>query len=373
MEFKVDYFILVFFSFGCILLFGLISSPQKSIDYWGKSFIPMIVFSLVEGLRFGRGNDYLWYRDQYYSILNPLENQEIGFMKIYEMFYRLECPFPIVTIIFSFLWIFSIYFLSSKMKEIYPWGALIYLIFSLILFESAIRQFLSLSFVLLAYSFFFEKKWMSFLFLMIIACVIHTSSFIYGIFLVVISFYKKCINWKLISLLYVFFVFVWDFSKSDIIVNVVSLLDFGSAKYTSYVDSADKWFSSDAIQTELIRSLPTKFFAMVLDLFAIIQGYRIISVLKIKHPYLVLVYNLFAIGVLGFYSTFTLEIMRRIFMPMYFLIGFILAYSFVYGRFLCKNKLSFCIHNVSILLVVYLFFKKILLSHAGQLFVWDVI
>ena len=370
MEFKLDYFILTFIYFFFIYICGINRKKQKdSLVYWKYASIPIILFSIIEGCRYGRGADYLWYMEQYYSILSPIEEQDPLFMWIFENLYLLDIPFWGVTILFALIWIICIYIFLQNYKDIAPWGIIFFLIFSLILFESAIRQFLSLSFVLVACYFLCKKNNILFFLTAFIACSIHLSSIIYIIVIYLISLYKQIFNWKITLVIYLFFVFIWDFSKSNSLVLLVTLIDLGSNKLSSYITNADSWFSANAAQHELIRSFPVKCFSAILDSFVIIGGYKVAKILN--RPSLCLLYNLSMIGVLGLYGAFTFEITRRIFHPLYYLSGIILAYCLIYRELYLNSKCRPIIAIIQ-MLILYLWIKNILLSHAGQLFIWDV-
>lgn len=370
MEFKIDYFVLTLLYFFAIFVFGLKARKSNVKTYWKNAIIPIILFSIIEGCRFGRGTDYLWYQSQYYSILNPIEDQEPLFMWIYQVLYLADIPFHLVTIIFAFCWITSVYVFLQDYRDSAPWNILFFLIYSLILFESAIRQFLSLSFVLIAFHFIARKRYTLFAVMAIMACSIHLSSIIYILLLVILSFYKRCFNWKLILGIYLFFVFIWDFSKSDSLVTIFTLLDLGTSKLNSYINNAENWFSANAAQEELIRSFPVKCFSAILDGYVIVYGYKITE--KLHRPSLYLLYNLSMIGLLGLYGAFTLEITRRIFHPLFFFTGIIIAYCLKYKKMYLGSAKEFLLVKLVSILVLFLWIKNILLSHAGQLFIWDV-
>lgn len=371
MEFKFDYFILTLIYWGAICICGINKRKQiNNTTYWKNAIIPIILFGVIEGCRYGRGADYLWYMEQYYSILNPIEQQDPLFMWIYEKLFLLNVPFYGVVVIFASIWITCIYILASDYKETRPWGILFFLVFSLILFESAIRQFLSLSFILLAFHYLNKKDYFLFSVASIIACSIHLSSIIYVILFIALSLYKKCFNWKVILSLYLFFVFVWDFSKSNTLVSIFTIVDLGSSKLNSYVINSESWFSASAAQEELVRSFPVKCFSAILDSFVIVCGYKTFKLLN--RPSLYFLYNLAMIGILGIYSAFTFEITRRIFFPLYYFSGFILAYALIYKHLYANSQKYIIICLLVKLLILFLWIKNILLSHAGQLFIWDV-
>jgi hypothetical protein len=376
-QFKLDYFILVLIQFFSLYTFGFIVEKkrlwEKKVAYWRYAIIPILLFVCIEGLRYGRGADYLWYQDQFYSIKHPLEEQEFLFMLLYEVFYDLHLEFHHVVCVFAFVWILSIIYFIQSYAEIARYGIVFYLIASLILYESAIRQCLGFSCLMLGIPFLFCKRknnYVIYLVWVIIAACIHTSSIIYSIVFLLLILWNRPINWKCALLVYLFFVFIWDFSKSDGIAQILSFIDLGENKMQSYINNADSWFEAGSAQKDVMRSISTKIMAALLDGTILFYGYKLNKV--INTPKYTLVYNVYVIGMVGLMAAFSFEIVRRVFQPMYFFWGIIAAYSIIYRKSLIYTKKDFCMLAIMGTLVFLLFVRNILLSHAGQLFIWDV-
>lgn len=373
-QFKLDYFILMFLLFLSFYTFGVIIEKKElmasPIQYWKYALIPILLFVFIEGSRYGRGADYLWYQQQYYSIKNPIEEQEPLFMFLYNFFYDLDFQFHNVIRFFSFIWILSIVYLIKSHPKIVRYGIVFYLIACLILYETVIRQCLAFSVVLFGFPFLIHKNYLGYACIGLIAVCIHTSSAIYIVSFILLFLWKQSIHWKWILMIYLFFVFIWDFSKIDFLAQLFSLIDLGGNKLQSYINNADSWFSAGAVQEETIRSLPVKILAALVDIPIIVYGYKLSEMLK--SPKYTLVYNIFIIGVIGMMCAYPLEIIRRIFQPMYFFWGIIAAYCISYKKLLVRKKIDAYIFLVMQILIISLFVKNILLSHAGQLFIWDV-
>lgn len=375
-QFKLDYFILMFILFSSFYVFGVIVEKKKlwnnSVQYWKYAIIPILLFVCIEGLRYGRGVDYLWYQDQFYSIKHPLEEQEFLFMFLYETFYDLHLEFHHVVCVFTFLWILSIVSFIQSYAEIARYGIVFYLIASLILYETAIRQCLGFSCLMLGTPFLFYKRnnYVIYMVWVIIAACIHTSSVIYGIIFLLLIFWNRPINWKWTLSVYLFFVFIWDFSKSDSIAQILSFIDLGDNKMQSYINNADSWFGVGSAQKDVMRSISTKIMAALLDGTILFYGYKLNKV--INTPKYTFVYNVFVIGLIGLMAAFSFEIVRRVFQPMYFFWGIIAAYGITYRKSLIYTKKDFCMLAIMGTLIFLLFVRNILLSHVGQLFIWDV-
>lgn len=376
-QFKLDYFILLFILFSSFYVFGVIVEKKKlwnnSVQYWKYAIIPILLFTFIEGLRYGRGADYLWYQSQFYSIKHPVEEQEPLFTLLYESFYDLNLLFHNVVCIFAFVWILSIMYLMKSYAEIARYGIIFYLISCLILYESAIRQCLGFSCLMLGTPFLFHKRldnYIIYVIWAIIAACIHSSSAIYSVAFLLLILWNRPINWKWALIAYLFFVFIWDFSKSDTIAQILSFIDLGDNKMQRYINGADSWFGAGAAQEDSVRSTSTKIMAALLDGSILFYGYKLNKVINASKY--TLAYNVFVIGMVGLMTAFPFEIVRRVFQPMYFFWGIIAAYCITYRKILIRKKVDFYMLAIMGVLIFLLFIRNILLSHAGQLFIWDI-
>ena len=113
--------------------------------------------------------------------------------------------------------------------------------------------------------------------------------------------------------------------------NVFSLFDLGDLKFSSYIENADKWFTSSAIREDYIRSVWGNIALFLFDISLIIMGRKSIQHEKNtkNEKALIIVYNLFVIGAIGMQAVMELEIMRRFFRPLY-MFWFVLAANILY-------------------------------------------
>lgn len=81
--------------------------------------------------------------------------------------------------------------------------------------------------------------------------------------------------------------------------NVFSLFDLGDLKFSSYIENADKWFTSSAIREDYIRSVWGNIALFLFDISLIIMGRKSIQhekILRIKSLWLL--YIIFLLSVL---------------------------------------------------------------------------
>lgn len=81
---------------------------KKQLQYWKIASIPIIFFSLEEGLRWGRFIDWCAYYDTYY---NGLETSKFEFLfkEWWGLFHNLNIPYSIVIMTCSLLFILSLF------------------------------------------------------------------------------------------------------------------------------------------------------------------------------------------------------------------------------------------------------------------------
>ena len=141
---KIDYLLLqsVLIVMSIILGIKLISRTGKSGNrkYWFYSIAYILLFAIIEGLRYGRGIDYLHYEDLYVNAFDESNMQDVVFTSLNRFLNILGVPVCGAFILYSALWCFSIFFFLRSFRNII-WLALpLFIIISLPNFECLIRQ-----------------------------------------------------------------------------------------------------------------------------------------------------------------------------------------------------------------------------------------
>ena len=159
---KIDYLLLqsVLIVMSIILGIKLISRTGKSGNrkYWFYSIAYILLFAIIEGLRYGRGIDYLHYEDLYVNAFDESNMQDVVFTSLNRFLNILGVPVCGAFILYSALWCFSIFFFLRSFRNII-WLALpLFIIISLPNFECLIRQYFAFSFFLISFSFWGERK-----------------------------------------------------------------------------------------------------------------------------------------------------------------------------------------------------------------------
>ena len=84
---RIDYVLLLILLFLIFIIYSrlVVSKEEKSIyerNYWLYAIIPIIAFSLIEGLRYARGVDYIGYVYTYLQSLDPKVENEPLFLSL---------------------------------------------------------------------------------------------------------------------------------------------------------------------------------------------------------------------------------------------------------------------------------------------------
>ena len=123
----------------------LITYKDKNGDfYWKYSSIGIIVYSLIEGLRWNRGIDYLHY---YQDITGALftDYDETVYVWWTEFFKFTGLPYWMAFVFYSFLLIHGFCFLLKKFKKGAIWALPLFFIITVGSSENLVRQFLAMA------------------------------------------------------------------------------------------------------------------------------------------------------------------------------------------------------------------------------------
>lgn len=218
---KIDYilsFLLLFFS---LIIYGKyvtqnqrLKEPQRRISL-KYSFFPFLLYTLVEGLRYARGRDYIWYKYQYENILSPVVDQEYLFTFISKTFYIIGIPYWGLFMLYAFTWIYFSSFLFSKTPFIAKWGVPLFFLATVGSMESMIRQFFALAFLLPTLYYIPRKQWKPCIILGAISIFIHSASLITLVLFIGIFFLFKYKNRILLPSQ----MFIWDIGNYTKILN----------------------------------------------------------------------------------------------------------------------------------------------------------
>lgn len=316
-DIKIIFVILKSIELITFILYGFILSRTKSVkEYWHKAWMPILIFTLVEGLRFGRRIDYNVYFFRYENIGNNFnsEDYEFLFKTIVYIFYNCDIPYCFFIATNSLFIIFSIFLLLQHFRK-YLKFVLPILLFCTIQSENYIRWYLAFAFVLIALHYLIqEKKKYSYIFF-ICAIFVHVGTlFLFPIFFFTTLICKLRINPYVASILCI------------IMTLGMSIADMGGIVATSNfllsigIGNIDDRIASYLLQTENLingefgragyyatRSVSNNVRFLLANIPLIVFAKQYMR----KEKYGMLIYNLFIIGVIVFPVFSTVEILDR--------------------------------------------------------------
>lgn len=374
--FKFDYIFLISFEYFIFWLCGFIVSrsnkKESKINYWFTITILILTYSLVEGLRYARGVDYLFYKETYKLSISQSTTQELVFDWLNYGLNLFFVPYYGAFIIYSFIFIICASIFLKDYRNILHYALPFFLSATIQSSETFIRQFLSISFVFIAIKMILENRWYKFCLFCFIAISIHSSSIFIIVIIFILKIYSKPFNLYITLSLYIFFAYIFDMSNISLITPYLKILNFDeNNRFQSYLNDADSWFSGNAINMIYKQNSFTKTANTLFDISLLISGNKIIKLKKNFEP-LILYYNLFIIGAILFQAFFYIELMRRLALVMYLFWFIIASYATFFFPYTGEKRLLY--NSCEIIIFVYtvatvirfIFFSDV------QLFVWDI-
>ncbi|WP_313608488.1 EpsG family protein [Dysgonomonas sp.] len=322
-------FIFIFCGFG-------ISKGRKD-QFWIYSSIVIISYSLIKGLRYGRGPDYLWYKLQYEN-MDLAEKKELGFRFVNEILSALDIPYYGAFILYSFVLIVAVMMLLKNYREIAMYALPIFFIVTGSYWATAaIRQYLAMAFILIAFLYLMKDHIWKCLGFMLIGILIHTASFIFLPFFLLFYYIKIPIK-----------------SPKDV-------------KFSGYLNNAEFWFT-DAGSDGNIASITLLFRRLLSNVILIYFGVKYLNrIQNFRLPFF-----------LFYLSIIILKVSGDIELPMRIGLGFNTFEMFVAGVVLSETKktdiYTFCAMFFLIINYGYNWIAPLLsATPETSMFIWDII
>lgn len=365
-------FSILFFVFYCTT-----NLKQKVINkhFWKIALIPIILYSIILGCRYGWGNDYPWYK---YRFEHPYgyEEEDFGFRLLNLFIHELGCNYVGAFIIYSLIFIVGACILIKGYKE-NKYMLALFLPATLIFSTFAIRQAIAHAFVFIGLYFLHKKKWYSFIFFTLITYSIHPSAIITLLICTCIYFlFNKPLKYEVTIPIYIIATLFSNYFNEQItyiISNLIPFISFDN-KFQSYIDQSDYWFSSDAINEEWKQGPITLIISMCFHIAIIYTGY--ISLKYRPNTKVIYLYNSTILGFIIFRLTFYFEILRRIANPFVLLYFIPLGYSlYIFShdwRLYKKREIYLCkICHICIISYLILYFGRFILQSPNYIFYWE--
>ena len=332
----------------------------------------VIIYTLIEGLRFGRGIDYNVYVYVYDDVVRYGEfssTESFIFNALCLILAKLGMPYQSLIIICSFILAFCGFTFLRRYRECLVFSVPLFIMLSLSA-ENLFRWYAGFSFILMALLSYIDGKTRWFLIFLLIACGIHPALLL----IVPIFWYclhrgeKPLLNPWIAFAIYIVFSVIWDNSIMLRFTKVLPFLLGNSEHYSGYSDNAEMWLTSsnrDEYDIAFITNLRL-IFSFIFYLFA---GRILIKTKPQLTPY----YNMLVLGIIS-YPVVHIELANRYNQLLVFFECIIGAYCFLY---VLKRKIKTHIAVVilSVLLicghVVRIARKTTMGSKWETMYIWD--
>lgn len=362
---------------------------NRGYSYFKCSLACVLAFSLIEGARYMRGNDYAHYLDVYNYDLEDGQKLYTWFCDLLKYFGVPDyLSFFFYALIFSTCLFIFLYRYKKGAHLIFPLALIALLFFH----EFMIRQELSYAFVFLYLSSLFSMsselqihkyklrfRWRRNYYLNLALCMlfatcalsIHTGNFLVILVLTILYCFKiEAINWKISIPILIFAAYVFpslmDLSGLEPILNV---LFSGSDKLSSYTGRFDFWFGQESMNEEYTRN-PLVMVYELLGHFSLMYLFcRINSKIAFSLPVKTL-YNGYVIGTIVLNAFRNLEILNRMGYVFYILWFIPLSGVLLISRRVRLDKWERFLY-VFLTFFAYDYLKYIFLNNEMTLFLWD--
>lgn len=222
-------------------------SYKRPKDFKVYAIIAVLFYSLIEGLRWDRGQDYMHYYDDYVGHWET-PNPEFLYRTIVELLSNImQLPYWCGFIIYSLLLISAVLLVFKVYPKAAVWGLPLFFLVTQSSAENIIRQYLAISFVIFAYYAYLKNK--KILTTILLCCVpmIHISGLIAVVVFVLLALFKVPLKnpWILLVVYLALYLF-WDVSYFSGITDYLSTLSLGDdIKVQAYLDNSARWFSDE--------------------------------------------------------------------------------------------------------------------------------
>lgn len=369
----------IFVSLLLIMLFILYRAGiaiRKSGKVFSSAGIAAIsIYTLNEGLRFGRGIDYNLYYNTYLDLAAGRSiNKEPVFSFISEFFISFGLPYQALILFMSFMFILSLLYFLRNYRDLLPLALPLFVFFSRPEVENMVRWYLAFSFFLFGLADLIKKEKLSIRYLAFsfFACSIHYAIIPIPIFSYVIYRFKHVFLKPFLSLS-VFFA-VYFFFETDFMLQFVDLVnmlaDVGGERFANYGKSPEYWLSGGFAGEEKSGKIGISELAFLSVL--VILGNRV-SV-HFKRPF-IFSYNMFLVGFLLLPIAKKVEFVGRYDAIFYFFRAIVLA-AILYTYYICKYIRLIPVLSAFVLIILLYnpinSIKNILTDNPKKyLYVWD--
>lgn len=334
---------LTYLFLNAILLLTFVVSGQlvsRKANYWSCATCCIVAFTLIQGLRYGRGNDYQHYTEVFMGID---QQSNALFLWLNSVLMQIGIDKHTCFVFYAFVFSSCSMVFLQNYKECAKWVFPLYIVGFIFFNEYQIRQAFSYSFFFLYMHYLFQvpldirkvsvfdTKYVVLALIAAILCVkFHSANvFILATFSVVYFFVRKPLTYWIAIPIYLSFVYVipkvFDFS----IIELFFVFFSDTETLKEYIENADRWFSESAMEDIYTRNPIIQIFEAFGVSSLLYLGYKhITNKAKPHFPAETAFYYSFFIGVCILSAFRKLELMNRmgydLSLLLYILLGIVL-------------------------------------------------
>lgn len=296
------------------MLFSLYHSGKlmsiKGVGLYKAAAWGIIVFTLNEGLRFGRGIDYNYYAIAFkQNLINHNSTWDPIFLFIANLLGYLGISWQGYVILMSFTLILSCAIFLNNFRDVSKWAFPLFAIFALPA-ENLMRWFFGFSFILIGTSYLLKrndiKRIYIFLLFSSIAFFIHFALLPIAVIFYILTYIRRPII-KPLPAIILFFTIGIAFKTSfmEQFVDLMQLFSI-SERAESYQYQAEYWLTGGFAGVE--KSPFPKYYELLLFIINVYWGYKLTKIHEHKYTF---VYNIFLIGFITFPICHQIELLTR--------------------------------------------------------------
>lgn len=322
-----------------------------------SGILALAVYTLNEGLRFGRGIDYMVYWSSYNQMEQGWEiDKDILYVALSKLMINCGIPYQGEIMLMSFIFILSLLLFLRHFKDTAPLTIPLFVLFSLLQVENMVRWYLGFSFILIGLSYLLDKnrphriRW--YVFFSIVAILFHYGLFIIPILYYLISLRRTPLLHPIVTL--VLFFGIYFLFEASFMLSFVEVVEAYGQLYSwteSYASKADYWLTS-GFSGMGARGVISMTEMLSLSLLVVV-GHRCVKMTRNENY--VYAYNLFIVGLLLYPISKKVELVIRFAQVFFFFRAIIL--SLIVYMYVIKRRLI--AHEIAILVVGAVFLKYI--------------
>ena len=349
----------------------------------------IIVYTLNEGLRFGRGIDYNLYGMAYERLESGKDvNWDPSFLFLGKLFVEFGIPWQGYVMLMSFVFIVAMLIMLKGFKEIMPLALPLFALFSLSEVENMVRWYMGFSFIMIGISFILNnapKCKIKFFLFSVIACSFHLALLPIPI-LFYLVYLKKTPLLTPIPAIILFFCIALFF-QSNFMMEFIELFNIFSRttdRFEGYEDNAQYWLTGgfDGANVSALPDIQVVIFLCCL----VYLGHKITITEeedeekednkgKEDNHKAIFAYNLFIVGFLLYPIANLIELVLRFESIFIFFRAIVLAYILKYIYIEKRITITYGIYILSILIFLNIGRKTLVtpfkMKPEFYMYVWD--